>query len=389
VTEAAELLLKITGRTPAGTWSAPGRVNLIGEHTDYNDGFVLPFAIQQRTHVALGTRADGRIRVVSTFDANAVEIELAALDALFPDNRDEVPEWAAYPLGVAWALLRASGTDAASVTGVDLAIASDVPIGAGLSSSAAIEGAVATALTDTWGLDLDRVALAQVGRTAENEAVGAPTGIMDQMASMLGRADAAIFLDCRSLEAAVVDLGFADAGLQLVVIDTGVKHSHATGGYGERRAACERGAAIMGVPALRDVSVDDLPRAAELMDDVTFRRVRHIVTENQRVLDTVQTLREHGPRAIGDLLLASHASMRDDFEISVPELDTAVDAAMSAGAIGARMTGGGFGGAAIALVENALVPTVRDAAATAFAASGFTAPTIFTVVPSAGAGRDS
>jgi galactokinase len=389
VTEAAELLLKITGRTPAGTWSAPGRVNLIGEHTDYNDGFVLPFAIQQRTHVALGTRADGRIRVVSTFDANAVEVDLAALDALFPDNRDDVPEWAAYPLGVAWALLRASGTDAASVTGVDLAIASDVPIGAGLSSSAAIEGAVATALTDTWGLDLDRVALAQVGRTAENEAVGAPTGIMDQMASMLGRADAAIFLDCRSLEAAVVDLGFADAGLQLVVVDTGVKHSHATGGYGERRAACERGAAIMGVPALRDLSVDDLPRAAELMDDVTFRRVRHIVTENQRVLDTVQTLREHGPRAVGDLLLASHASMRDDFEISVPELDTAVDAAMSAGAIGARMTGGGFGGAAIALVENALVPTVRDAAATAFAASGFTAPTIFTVVPSAGARRDS
>ena len=147
------------------------------------------------------------------------------------------------------------------------------------------------------------------------------------MASMLGRPDAAIFLDCRSLEATVVDLGFADAGLELVVIDTGVKHSHATGGYGERRAACERGAEIMGVAALRDLAVDDLPRAAELMDDVTFRRVRHIVTENQRVLDTVGTLRERGPRAIGDLLLASHASMRDDFEISVPELDTAVEAA--------------------------------------------------------------
>jgi galactokinase len=211
---------------------------------------------------------------------------------------------------------------------------------------------------------------------------------MDQMASMLGRNDAAIFLDCRSLEASVVDLGFADAGLQLVVIDTGVKHSHATGGYGERREACERGAAIMGVPALRDVSVDDLARAAELMDDVTFRRVRHIVTENQRVLDTVQTLRERGPRAIGDLLLASHASMRDDFEISVVELDTAVEAAMAAGAIGARMTGGGFGGAAIALVENARVQDVKDAAIASFAASGFTAPTVFTVVPSAGAGRD-
>ena len=387
-TEAAELLAELTGQAPVGTWSAPGRVNLIGEHTDYNDGFVLPFAIQQRTHVALGTRADGRIRVVSTFDADAVEVGLADLDALFPANRDDVPEWAAYPLGVAWALLRATGVDPAGVTGVDLAIASDVPIGAGLSSSAAIEGAVATALNDTWGLGLDRVTLAQVGRTAENEAVGAPTGIMDQMASMLGRADAAIFLDCRSLDASVVDLGFADAGLQLVVIDTGVKHSHATGGYGERRAACERGAAIMGVPALRDVSVDDLPRAAELMDDVTFRRVRHIVTENQRVLDTVETLREQGPRAIGDLLLASHASMRDDFEISVPELDTAVEAAMAAGAIGARMTGGGFGGAAIALVENARVQDVKDAAVTAFAAAGFTAPTVFTVAPSAGAGRD-
>ena len=388
VTQAAELLMNVTGQAPIGTWSAPGRVNLIGEHTDYNDGFVLPFAIQQRTHVALGTRADGRIRVVSTFDADAVEVGLADLDALFPANRDDVPEWAAYPLGVAWALLRATGVDPARVTGVDLAIASDVPIGAGLSSSAAIEGAVATALNDTWGLGLDRVTLAQVGRTAENEAVGAPTGIMDQMASMLGRADAAIFLDCRSLDASVVDLGFADAGLQLVVIDTGVKHSHATGGYGERRAACERGAAIMGVPALRDVSVDDLPRAAELMDDVTFRRVRHIVTENQRVLDTVETLREQGPRAIGDLLLASHASMRDDFEISVPELDTAVEAAMAAGAIGARMTGGGFGGAAIALVENARVQDVKDAAVTAFAASAFTAPTVFTVSPSAGAGRD-
>jgi galactokinase len=239
-TAATRLFARLTGRTPAGLWSAPGRVNLIGEHTDYNDGFVLPFAIQQRTHVALGTRDDGRIRVISTFAAEPQEVGVAELDALFPGNRGEVPEWAAYPLGVAWALLRAREADPASVTGVDLAIASDVPIGAGLSSSAAIEGAVATALNYTWKLGLDPVALAQIGRTAENEAVGAPTGIMDQMASMRGRADAAIFLDCRSLEAKVVDLGFADAGLQLVVIDTGVKHSHATGGYGERRAACER-----------------------------------------------------------------------------------------------------------------------------------------------------
>ena len=228
---------------PTGTWSAPGRVNLIGEHTDYNDGFVLPFAIQHRTHVALGLRDDHRIRVVSTFDGSAVEAGLAELHTLFPDRRDEVPEWARYPLGVAWALLAASGIDPSRVPGVDLAFASDVPVGAGLSSSAAIEGATAVALAETWAIDLDRVALAKVGRRAENEAVGAPTGIMDQMASLLGRLDAAIFLDCRSLEAQIIDLGFADAGLELVVIDTGVKHSHATGGYGERRAACERGAA--------------------------------------------------------------------------------------------------------------------------------------------------
>ncbi|MDR7183596.1 galactokinase [Microbacterium trichothecenolyticum] len=378
------------GADAVGTWSAPGRVNLIGEHTDYNDGFVLPFAIQHRTHVALAPRADGvfRVRVASTFDDATVEVALDDLDALFPAQRDDVPEWARYPLGVAWALLAASGTDPASVTGVDLAFASDVPVGAGLSSSAAIEGATAVALADTWGIDLDRVALAKVGRRAENEAVGAPTGIMDQMASLLGRADSAIFLDCRSLDAQVIDLGFAGAGLELVVIDTGVKHSHATGGYGERRAACERGAAALGVPALRDVSVDDLPRLAELVDDVTYRRVRHVVTENQRVLDTVRTLREQGPTAIGDLLVASHASMRDDFEISVPELDTAVEAALAAGAVGARMTGGGFGGAAIALVAHDKVQAVTDAATAAFAAAGFAAPTIFTVTPSAGAARD-
>lgn len=373
----------------SGTWSAPGRVNLIGEHTDYNDGFVLPFAIQQRTHVVLTPRADGVIRVSSTFDEGAIEVALAELDALFPTRRDEIAEWARYPLGVAWAVLHAAEKTADDVTGVDLEFTSEVPVGAGLSSSAAIEGATASALNDTWGLGLDRVTLAQVGRRAENEAVGAPTGIMDQMAAMLGRADAAIFLDCRSLEATAVDLGFAAAGLEVLVMDTGVKHAHSTGGYGERRAACERGARHMGVAALRDVAIDDLPRAAEIMDDVTFRRVRHVVTENQRVLDTVRVLREQGPAAIGDLLVASHESLRDDFEVSVPELDTAVEAAIGAGAIGARMTGGGFGGAAIALVAHDEVEKVKDAVTAAFAASGFSAPTLFTVVPSAGAGAEA
>jgi galactokinase len=386
---ARDLFVELTGREPLGRWSAPGRVNLIGEHTDYNDGFVLPFAIEHRTHVQLGPREDGRIRVVSTFDPVPVEVALDQLDALFPEGRDDVPEWSTYPLGVAWALLAASGREATSVTGVDIAIASDVPVGAGLSSSAAIEGATASALNDVWELGLDRVTLAKVGRVAENEAVGAPTGIMDQMASMLGEQDAAIFLDCRTLDTTVVDLGFAAAGLELLVMDTNVKHSHSTGGYRERRASCELGASIMGVPALRDLRVEDLAEAQAKTDDVTFRRMRHVVTEDQRVLDTVRTLREQGPRAIGELLLASHASMRDDFEISVPELDTAVEAAMAAGAIGARMTGGGFGGAAIALVDADRIEAVSDAVRRAFADAGFTAPTVFTVTPSAGAHRDA
>jgi len=386
---ALALFQELTGVEPAGLWSAPGRVNLIGEHTDYNDGFVFPFAIEHRTSVALGRRTDARIRVVSTYDPVPVEVALADLDALFPARRDEIVEWARYPLGVAWALLQATRTTGGDLpAGVNLAFASDVPVGAGLSSSAAIEGATASALNDVWGLGLDRVALAQAGRRAENEAVGAPTGIMDQMAAMHGRQDAGIFLDCRSLDAHVVELGFAPAGLALLVMDTGVKHAHSTGGYGERRAACERGAAIMGVPALRDVAVADLARAEELMDELTFRRVRHIVTENQRVLDAVRALREDGPRSIGSLLDASHVSMRDDFEISVPELDLAVDTARAAGAIGARMTGGGFGGAAIALVDRERIPSVAAAVEEAFAAAGFAAPHIFTVQPSEGARRD-
>lgn len=387
---ATALFTDLAGHEPDGLWSAPGRVNLIGEHTDYNEGFVLPFAIPHRTVAAVGRRADERIRVASTFTEDTVEVGIGALNDLFPTaagSEPAVPEWSAYVLGVAWALrmLRPE----APVTGVDIAIASDVPVGAGLSSSAAIEGAVATALNELWDLQLDPVALAQVGRRAENEAVGAPTGIMDQMASMLGRPDAATFLDCRTLETRSVPTGFTAEGLELLVIDTQVKHAHSTGGYRERREACERGAELLGLTSLRDAGVDDLPRAAELMDDVTFRRVRHVITENQRVLDTVAALSELGPRAIGDLLVASHASMRDDFEISVPELDTAVDTALANGAVGARMTGGGFGGAAIALVEHDAVARVSEAVEKAFADAGFTAPHIFTVSPSEGPRRDA
>lgn len=381
---------------PDGVWSAPGRVNLIGEHTDYNLGFVLPFAIDRRTVVGVGLRDDRMLRVASTFADEMVEISLDALSALSTDDAGrELSGWSAYVLGVAWALgLDEFGADLAAVPGLDMLIDSDVPVGAGLSSSAAIESAVALALNDIWQLGLDRPTLARVGQRAENIAVGAPTGIMDQSASLLGVRDHAVFLDCRSLEAQVVPLGLDEAGLVILVIDTGVKHSHATGGYGERRAACERGAAAMGVESLRDVTVADLPRARELLDDVTYRRVAHVVTENQRVLDTVDTLRGEGheggggPLAIGELLDASHRSMRDDFEISVPELDLAVETAVSAGAIGARMTGGGFGGAAIALVKLDDLSRVQVAVDNAFGEQGFSAPDTFVVRASDGAARN-
>jgi galactokinase len=247
---------------------------------------------------------------------------------------------------------------------------------------------VAVALNDLWGLDLSRAALAQIGQLAENEIVGAPTGIMDQSASLLGEEDCAVFLDCRSLESTVVPLGLARAGLRLLVIDTRVSHSHATGGYADRRAACETGAAAMQLASLRELSLGDLQLARRLLDPVTFRRVRHVVTENQRVLDTVQVLQEDGPTAIGPLLDASHRSMRDDFEISTGELDLAVDAARAGGAIGARMTGGGFGGAAIALVPRGRVATVESAVKESFARQGYAAPTTFTVTPSRAAARD-
>lgn len=382
----SDLFRELAGRAPDGVWSAPGRANLIGEHTDYNDGFVLPFAIDRRTTAAVGRRTDGLVRVASAFaPAEVVEVPIDSLagDASFAAT---VPGWARYPLGVVWAL----GRDIAlPADGLDLVLDSDVPVGAGLSSSAAIECAVAVALDELWDLGLDRTRLVRIGQRAENEVVGAPTGILDQSASLLARADSAVFLDCRTEQSELIPLALAAEGLSILVVDTRVSHHHGTGGYRERREACERGAAAMGVPALRDLGVDDLPRARELLDDVTFRRVRHVVTEDARVLATVGALRAEGPRAIGALLDASHASMRDDFEISVPELDTAVEAAREAGALGARMTGGGFGGSAIALVETPVLDDVEDAVREAFATRGFAAPDLFAVRPSDGARRDA
>ncbi|PPF35347.1 galactokinase [Pseudoclavibacter sp. AY1H1] len=379
-TTAAEAFARIHGGAPDGLWSSPGRVNLIGEHTDYNEGFVFPFAIDRHTVVAARLRDDRLVRVSSGLREGVEEI---GIDELAPDA---LGGWSAYALGVIWAAGEL-GADLSEVRGLDLHIESDVPLGAGLSSSAALEGAVAVAIDELWGLGLDRRTLARVGRLAENEAVGAPTGIMDQSAVLLGQRDSGVLLDCRSLESRIVPLAFEAQGLALLVIDTRVEHSHASGGYTERRASCEKGAAGLGVASLRDVTVGDLERAERVLDDETFRRVRHIVTENARVLAVVAALGDSGPRSLGPLLAESHASMRDDFEISVPELDLAVSTAVAAGAIGSRMTGGGFGGAAIALVERGDLAEVSRSIHEAFAAAGFAEPATFEVLPSQGAGR--
>lgn len=366
------------GAAPAGVWQAPGRVNLIGEHTDYNEGFVLPFAIDRTARVAVGIRQDSTVRLLSTYgDQGMVS---TTLDALEPGS---AKGWTKYPLGVMWAL-RERGID---VPGIDLLLDSDVPLGAGLSSSHAIECAVVTALNELTGAGLAAEDMVLATQRAENDFVGAPTGIMDQSASLRGAKGHAVFLDCRDQNATLVPFETEPAGLILLVIDTKVSHSHADGGYASRRASCELGAEVMGVKALRDVQVGDLEEASGLLDEVTFRRVRHVVTENDRVLQTVERLAAEGPAAIGTLLDASHASMRDDFEISCPELDLAVDTSRASGAIGARMTGGGFGGAAIALTPVASEEKVRAAVVSAFAEAGYAAPDIFTVSPAAGAMR--
>ena len=370
---------ELFGYQPTGVWSAPGRVNLIGEHTDYNEGFVFPFAINRRTFAAIALRDDNLVRVSSSFSPVIHETEVTNITKT-NDN-----DWAAYPFGVAWSIQQLSK---ATATGFDCYIESDVPVGAGLSSSAAIECAVSLALNDLWNAGLDRRALARAGQMGENEIVGAPTGIMDQSASLLGETDHAVFLDCRSLEAQAIELGFAAEGLELLIIDTKVAHRLVDGGYASRRAACETGATAMGVASLRDLSVGDLDRAHELLDDITFRRVRHVVTENQRVLDTVKALKQEGPRAIGKLMYASHESMRDDFEISVDELDTAVETALRHGAIGARMTGGGFGGAAIALTPIAKISEISLSVIAEFEALGYAKPEIFAVSAAQGAKRE-
>jgi len=366
-----------TGRDPDGVWAAPGRVNLIGEHTDYNDGFVLPAAIDRQVVAAAGRREGGRLRVWSLQTGPPADLELAQI------GPGRVEGWAAYPAGVAWAL----GQAGVEVGGADLVVDGDVPAGAGLSSSAALECATATALADLFGAGLDRVELAGVARRAENEVVGVPSGVMDQMVSMLGRAGHALFLDTRSLDTEQVPLPLAAAGLCLLVLDTRAGHRLVDGAYADRRAACEAAAAVLGVAALRDATLEQVEAAAGELGDERFRRARHVVTENARVLEAVGLLRAGELDRLGPLLAASHASLRDDYEVSSPELDTAVAAAVAAGAIGARMTGAGFGGSAIALAAADLAGRVGDRVRDAFAAAGFGPPAVEAVTASDGARR--
>jgi galactokinase len=357
-------------------------VNLIGEHTDYNDGFVMPLALPHTCRVAAARRDDGVLRLHSSAGDGVVRIEPDALRPGAPGQGG----WAAYPAGVAWALREAD----LPVGGADVHVDSDVPTGAGLSSSAALEVATALALDGLYGLGLDAPRLARLAQRAENAFVGVPCGIMDQMASACCTAGHALFLDTRDLGSRQVPLDLAAEGLTLLVVDTRVRHELGDGEYARRRAGCEEGARLLGVPALRDVGVDALPDGLARIDDPAVRAlVRHVVTENERVRQVIGLLDAGDVRAVGPVLTAGHASLRDDFAVSCPELDLVVDTAVSAGALGARMTGGGFGGSAIVLAEQAVAADVGKAVTEAFAAAGHRAPRLFAAVPGPGAHRQS
>lgn len=365
------------GCRPDGVWFAPGRVTLIGEHTDYSDGLCLPLALPLGTAAAVHVRDDDRLAVASTAQPTPVVVDPARVGPGSP------PGWAAYVAGPVWQLRRAGHP----VPGMDIAVAGDVPIGAGLSSSASLGCAVAAAVDDLSGAGLSRTDLAVLVQRAENVVVGMPCGVMDQMAAMHGRRGHAVLLDTRSLDVEAVPLDLPAAGLALLVVDTRATRRLADGVYAQRRATCEEAARLLGVAALRDVvDLDEALRG--LPDERHRRRVRHVVTENARVLSTVhRLLAGDDPRAIGPLLTLSHASLRDDYAVSADVLDVAVEAALAAGAHGARLTGGGLGGCVIALVDVDAAAAVGTAVGEACVARGFAAPHVFPVRPSAGARR--
>ena len=354
------------GEEPELVASAPGRVNLIGEHTDYNGGFVLPCAIDRRVAVAVGTGGRG------WFDTSLYSAD-------FDETRqiDKDSSWADYPRGVAWAM----GEAGHEIGTFRAAFAGNVPLGSGLSSSAAIEAATALALDAFFGLGAGRTDLAVICQRAENGYVGVNSGIMDQYASLLCEAGAALLVDCRSLEARNVPLDLTAAGLVLVVCDTRVERGLADTGYNDRRATCERAASTLGVEDLRDATEGDL----SLLSGEELKRARHVLSENARVLEAVEALENRDFDGFGRLMYASHASLRDDFEVSTPELNTFVEAAEEHGAAGARLTGAGFGGCAIALVPEGETAALTNACEQAFAERSFEEPAFYEFLPAAGA----
>ncbi|MDN5861127.1 MAG: galactokinase, partial [Pseudonocardia sp.] len=350
-----------------GRWSAPGRVNVIGEHVDYADGLCLPFAIAERTVVEVTVRDDDKARLTSDTEPGGFEGDLAAIGPGTPRG------WAGYPAGVLWAL-RAAGHE---VGGIDLRVTDTVPLGAGLSSSAALECATAIAVDELFGLGLPRTELAAACVRAENEIVGAATGGMDQAAALLATAGHALLLDTRDGTTRQVPFDPAATGLAVVVVDTKVRHALADGRYGQRRATVEEAVARIG--SLRDADLADLAR---LPDDIR-PHARHVVTEIERVRRAVALLDGGRIAELGPLLNASHASLAGDFDVSCTELDLAVETARAAGALGARMVGGGFGGSAIALTPLDRVDAVGAAVRAAFGAAGLAEPVVRTAHPSA------
>jgi galactokinase len=352
-------------------WRVPGRVNLIGEHLDYNGGPCLPFAIDRALTVKARVRDDGLVNVWSE-----------GRKASFPlsSKPGDVDSWAAHVAGIVWVL----GDAGHALVGADLVIESDLPSGAGLSSSAALTCGVACALADLAGLEPSRLEIARLSQRVENEVIGAPTGLMDQLAVLHGRSDHAVHLDLAAEPPGVreVPLPVDDADLSLLVIATGVEHAHADSGYAARREECERAAAALGVEHLASVGPDAVLR----LDDETLKsRTRHVITETARVRGAIRALDGGGWAQLGTMLTASHASLRDDFEVSCAELDVAADTAVEAGALGARMTGGGFGGSVIALVPHDRVAAVRELVAQRFESGGWHRPDIFAVRASDGA----
>jgi len=363
---------ELFGRKPEVISEAPGRVNLIGEHIDYSEGFVLPFAIADRTYAAIASRTDGLVRIASH----------QRKERIFSiDIHDVKPgsdgDWEKYVLGVLWSL--------GITEGLDILVDGNVPAGAGLSSSAALECSVAVALNQLFSLNKTLQELARATQKAENDYVGVPCGIMDQSVSLMAQAGSALLLDCRDLSTESVPFNVADAGLELLIIDTQAHHALVDGGYAERRASCESVAAKLNIPSMRHLTLEVLTARREELSEIEYIRARHAVTEIARVQEAVRALRSSDFVTLGKLINESHKSLRDDYAVSCPELNVAVDASLAAGALGARMVGGGFGGSAIALIQANDIARTRDAVTKAFESHSFKKPRFFTSLPSAGA----